>query len=65
MVPFKELWSKLIAAWKTTSLHGVGPAKTKSRDSWTLMLITGQRFLRFSILKETSMTPQTSAMPHA
>jgi hypothetical protein len=57
MVPFKELWRKLIAAWKTTSPHEVGPAKTKSRDSWTLMLITGQRFLRFSILKETPMAP--------
>jgi hypothetical protein len=26
MVPFKELWRKLIAAWKTTSPRGVGPA---------------------------------------
>jgi hypothetical protein len=42
MVPFKDLWSKLIAAWKTTSPHEVGPAKTKSRASWTLKLITGQ-----------------------
>jgi hypothetical protein len=30
-----------------------------------LKLITGQRFLRFSILKQTPMTPQMSAMPHA
>jgi hypothetical protein len=63
-VPFKALWRKLIAAWKTTSPHEVGPARTKSRDSWTLMLITGQRLLRFCILKEAPMIPRMSAMPH-
>jgi hypothetical protein len=57
-VPFKEIWRKWIAAGKTTSPHEVRPARTKSRDSWTLMLITGQRFLRFLILKETPAAPR-------
>jgi hypothetical protein len=39
--------------------------KPSARLIRDLKLITGQRFLRFSILKETPMTPQMSAMAHA
>jgi hypothetical protein len=60
MVPFKELWRKLIAAWKTTSPHEVGPARTKSRDSWILMLINGQRSTHHSRYVATVRVPFVS-----
>jgi hypothetical protein len=44
---------------------GVSFKMRKRRETWKDSVRGGQRFLRFSILKETPMTPQMSAMPHA
>jgi hypothetical protein len=39
------------------------PEKPSARLTHHLRLITGQRLLRFSILKETPTTPQASLVP--
>jgi hypothetical protein len=38
------------------------PEKPPARLNYDLKLIPGQRFFRFSILKETSLTPWMSAI---